>query len=149
MGEDQWIAIAIETDEQWRSLCGFAPGLAAMSELDEAGRRDAGDDIDNILSDWTQTQSDSDASNRLTVAGIPASSVANSLDLVACEHLRIRNFWEDHDGGVMPGLPWHTSFERQSGPAPGLGADTDAVLREVLSLSDTEIEKLHGLGALG
>jgi crotonobetainyl-CoA:carnitine CoA-transferase CaiB-like acyl-CoA transferase len=150
MGKDQWIAIAIETDEQWRSLCGFAPGLAAMAELDEAERRNAGDDIDKILSGWTQTQSDSDASDRLTVAGIPASPVANSLDLVACEHLHARGFWEDHhDGGVIPGLPWHASFGRQNGPAPGLGTDTDAVLREVLSLSDTEIEKLHGLGTLG
>ena len=30
---------------------------------------------------------------------------------------------------MLPGLPWRASFGRVSGPAPGLGADTDAVLR--------------------
>jgi crotonobetainyl-CoA:carnitine CoA-transferase CaiB-like acyl-CoA transferase len=148
-GKDQWIALAIETNEQWRALCGLVLGLAEMAELDEAGRRAAGDDIDAILSNWTNTQLGSDIADILTSAGIPASPVANSLDLVACEHLRARDFWEDHERGVMPGLPWQASFGRQSGPAPDLGADTGAVLREVLSLSDTEIETLRGLGALG
>ena len=50
---------------------------------------------------------------------------------------------------MLPGLPWNASFGRKSGPAPELGADTDAVLTEVLDLSPDEISALRRLGALG
>ena len=48
-----------------------------------------------------------------------------------------------------PGLPWRASFGRVCGPAPGLGADTDAVLRNVLDMSGEEIAALRRSGALG
>ncbi len=82
-------------------------------------------------------------------AGIPAASLASSADLVASNHLRERGFWEAHDGGLLPGLPWRASFGRRSGDAPGLGADTDAVLHDVLGLSHDEIDALRRSGAFG
>jgi crotonobetainyl-CoA:carnitine CoA-transferase CaiB-like acyl-CoA transferase len=50
---------------------------------------------------------------------------------------------------VLPGLPWRASFGRASGPAPGLGADTDTVLRDVLGINAVEIARLREVGALG
>ena len=41
------------------------------------------------------------------------------------------------------------SFGRRSGPAPDLGADTDAVLAEGLGMSAAEIAQLRATGALG
>lgn len=58
--------------------------------------------------------------------------LARSADLVECPHLRARGFWDRHGTGVLPGLPWKASFGRAVGPAPGLGADTETVLRDVL-----------------
>jgi crotonobetainyl-CoA:carnitine CoA-transferase CaiB-like acyl-CoA transferase len=89
---------------------------------------------------------DPDAVSALNHAGIAAAVLARSADLVASEQLRARGFW-DEDG--MPGLPWRTSFGQATGPAPGLGADTDAVLRGVLRTSAAEIRDLRGCGALG
>jgi crotonobetainyl-CoA:carnitine CoA-transferase CaiB-like acyl-CoA transferase len=66
---------------------------------------------------------------RLTRSGIAAAALARSADLVSSEHLRARGFW-DEDG--LPSLPWLASFGRATGPAPGLGADADAVLGDVL-----------------
>ena len=82
-------------------------------------------------------------------AGIPAAALATSLDLVNSGHLRQRGFWEPAGAGVLPGLPWRASFGRNSGAAPELGADTDAVLREVLDMSPGQISALHQSGALG
>jgi crotonobetainyl-CoA:carnitine CoA-transferase CaiB-like acyl-CoA transferase len=79
-------------------------------------------------------------------AGIAAAELARSADLVASEHLRARGFW-DEDG--LPGLPWRASDGRATGPAPGLGADTDAVLREVLGMEAAAITSLREEGALG
>jgi crotonobetainyl-CoA:carnitine CoA-transferase CaiB-like acyl-CoA transferase len=82
-------------------------------------------------------------------AGVPAAALAHALDLVSSEHLRERGFWQPHDGGVLPGLPWRASFGRVCGPAPELGADTEAVLRAVLDLPADEIAGLRQSGAFG
>ena len=82
-------------------------------------------------------------------AGIPAAALATSRDLVASPHLRARGFWDADGAGALPGLPWRASFGRRCGAAPGLGADTGTVLREVLGLSPDEIAVLRGTGAFG
>ena len=64
-------------------------------------------------------------------------------------HLAARGFWETHGAGVLPGLPWRASFGRTTGPAPGLGADADQVLADVLGLSPDRIAELRTSGALG
>ena len=102
-----------------------------------------------IETEWLGECTARDAEARLLARGVAAAALASSVDLVASEHLRARGFWEAHGDGLLPGLPWRASFGRQSGTAPGLGADTDAVLAEVLGLSALEIARLRGAGALG
>ncbi len=101
------------------------------------------------LTAWSRPQSASAAATELLKAGIPAAALATSRDLVDSDHLRERGFWEAHGTGVLPGLPWRASFGRTSGGAPELGADTDAVLRNVLDLSADQIAALRQSGALG
>jgi len=73
----------------------------------------------------------------------------DSVDLVHDAHLKARGFWDAHGKGLLPGLPWRASFGRATGPAPGLGADTDAVLRDVLGFAPEKIAALRASGALG
>ena len=80
---------------------------------------------------------------------MPAAALARSGDLVADAHLRARGFWDPHQAGVMPGLPWQASFGRKSGLAPEPGADTDAVLRDVLGMTAADVLRLRRCGALG
>jgi len=82
-------------------------------------------------------------------AGVPAAALRDSVDLVGDWHLRKRGFWKEVNRGVLPGLPWRASFGRATGPAPGLGADTEAVLRDVLGLAPQQIAALRASGALG
>ena len=82
-------------------------------------------------------------------AGIRAAPLASARDLGACPHLGERGFCDRRGAGILPGRPWRASFGRVSGPAPALGADTDAVLRDVLGLSSGEIARLREAGALG
>jgi crotonobetainyl-CoA:carnitine CoA-transferase CaiB-like acyl-CoA transferase len=63
-----------------------------------------------------------EAAAMLRALGVPAAALMSSVDLVRNDpHLRERGFWDAHEKGVLPGLPWRASFGRATGPAPGLG----------------------------
>ena len=132
-GDDAWISIAVGNDEEARNL------RAAIG----------GDLGETALAGWLRNRSPREAEAVLQQAGVAASALASSVDLVASEHLHGRGFWEAHGDGVLPGLPWRASFGRRSGDAPGLGADTETVLTELLGLSADDIDALRRSGALG
>jgi crotonobetainyl-CoA:carnitine CoA-transferase CaiB-like acyl-CoA transferase len=149
-GEDDWLALAAAAgDDEWRALCALAPALTAFAEWGSAERRERCRSIDAALASWLLPQDAADAARRLRDAGVPAAALANALDLVAEPHLRARGFWDHHAGGVIPGLPWRASFGRTGGPAPGLGVDTEAVLRHVLGYATADIAAVHAAGAFG
>ena len=148
-GDDDWISVTVRGDAEWRSLCAVVPGLARMADLGFHERVHQRATIDDALCAWFLPQRADTAAAMLLRAGIPAASLANSVDLATSSHLGERGFWEPHGDGALPGLPWRASFGRRSGAAPDLGADTDAVLRDVLDLSHDEIDALRRSGALG
>ena len=148
-GEDEWIALAVTDEALWRNLCAAIPALEPLAGWGLRQRTERRGGIDGVLTGWASRRSAAEAEAELRNAGIPAASLADSADLVASEHLRARGFWDAHESGVLPGLPWHASVGRATGPAPGLGADTDDVLRDVLAISPDEIASLRQSGALG
>ncbi len=128
-GDDAWISIAIRDDTDWSALCGVVPELERS--LDFRARIAQEDEIDAALAVWAASCDAVEAEATLRRAGIPAAALASSSDLVANAHLRARGFWDENGAGVVPGLPWRASFGRAISPAPALGADTEAVLREI------------------
>ena len=148
-GEDDWVSIAVRTDDEWRALCGVVPGLADRAAASVEQRRDACDAIDAALKAWAAPQVAATAADMLLRVGVPAAALARSGDLVRSAHLNARAFWDKHTKGVLPGLPWRASFGRVVGAAPGLGADTDSILIEVLGLAPDKIAALRAAGALG
>ena len=148
-GDDDWIAVVARTDAEWRSLCAVVPALASMAGLDLAGRRAAAAAIESALAAWCADRPARATAATLLAAGVPAAALARSGDLVASEHLRARAFWDTHGSGVLPGLPWRASFGRTLGPAPGLGADTDAVLTGILGLTPDRVAELRSAAVFG
>jgi crotonobetainyl-CoA:carnitine CoA-transferase CaiB-like acyl-CoA transferase len=148
-GKDDWVSVAVTTDQQCQDLCVVVPALAPMAayRLDE--RQQCRAVIDEALAAWLRARPAAMAEAELLRAGIPAAALASARDLVHSRHLAERGFWEPYRSGVLPGLPWRTSFDRAIAPAPGLGADTAAVLRDVLDLAEDEIRALRQSGALG
>jgi crotonobetainyl-CoA:carnitine CoA-transferase CaiB-like acyl-CoA transferase len=148
-GDDDWISVVVRTDAEWRALCSLVPGLAGMAVLDLRQRIDAQRAIDAALTSWAASRSAATAAGLLLTADIPAAALARYGDLVRSPHLAAREFWDAHGGGVLPGLPWRASFGRATGSAPGLGADCDQVLTDVLGLSQERIADLRTSGTLG
>jgi len=148
-GDDDWISLAIRTDADWRALCQLVPELSEMAALDLGQRVGAQPAIDAALTTWAAARPAATAAEGLVKAGIPAAALARHEDLVKSPHLAARDFWDRHGTGVLPGLPWRSSFGRTTGPAPGLGADSDQVLADVLGLPAERIVELRATGVLG
>jgi len=148
-GEDDWISIAVRTDAEWQALCRLVPGLSDMAGFGLDQRIDAQTIIDAALTPWAASHSASTAAETLLKTGIPSAALARHGDLVKSPHLAARAFWDKHGEGVLPGLPWRSSFGRATGPAPGLGADSDHVLADALGLSSDRIVELRANGVLG
>ena len=149
VGDDEWISVAITDEAQWRRLCETIPALEPLAGWNLRQRRGRVAGINGILTGWASRRSAADAEAELRCGGVPASALKDSVDLVRDAHLQARGFWDADARGVLPGLPWRASFARATGQAPGLGADTDAVLRDVLGLPDDKIAALRASGALG
>src|SRR5262249_2777345 len=143
-GDDDWIAVVAASDAEWQRLCAVIPGLPPMAEFGFHARLEHRGAIDQKLSAWVRPQAAKAAAAELLQAGVPAAALCTALDLVECHHLNNRGFWDAHGPGVLPGLPWRSSFAANSRPAPELGADTEGVLRDVLGLSPGEIANLWG-----
>src|SRR5690606_21033140 len=75
-GEDEWIAIAVETDAQWQGLCRVlaSPDLAADAGLgNAAGRRAAALHLADRLAGLTVEHHAAELAKRLQSAGVPAA----------------------------------------------------------------------------
>ncbi|WP_216896870.1 CaiB/BaiF CoA-transferase family protein [Nocardia alni] len=147
-GQDRWIAISVRTEAQWQVLRGLA-GLPSPPD-----RRAAEDAIDAALAAWTCGQDAHELATRLQAVGVPAASVATGRDLVeADEHLAARGFYPvlDHPiagpvrhEGIVPRLS--ATPGALTAPAPLLGQDTAAVLRELLGLDEKHVAALEADG---
>lgn len=147
-GEDDWLALAVTSDREWQALCGGVPVLAQYADLDLPGRQSESAGIEAALTAWAAQQHGSEAAATLMEAGVAASALAGSADLVANAHLKARGFWDAFGQGVLPGLPWQANFGRQTGAAPALGEHTEAVLAEVLGMDADEIARLQVAGVV-
>jgi crotonobetainyl-CoA:carnitine CoA-transferase CaiB-like acyl-CoA transferase len=154
-GEDEWVAISTVSAVEWAALCGVVPGLGGCVSDGFETRRQNARSIDDGITAWTSVRSAREATLTLQKSGVSAAPSPDSTALFNDPHLQERGFYPlstDMDGTNrgLPGLPWRWPEGERSSQraAPGLGADTDSVLAEVLELSDDEIATLRESDAL-
>jgi crotonobetainyl-CoA:carnitine CoA-transferase CaiB-like acyl-CoA transferase len=121
-----------------------------------AGRYRHQEALDACLTAWTRQHHAWEITERLQQAGIAAGPVMREPDLFTDPHLRARGFFQvvthaEAGTHVYPGLMWNMS-KTPAGirrPAVRLGEHNDYVYRELLQLSDDEIEALRREGFIG
>jgi benzylsuccinate CoA-transferase BbsF subunit len=155
-GADNWCAISVRTQEQWRSLgeiIGKEHWAAQAQFANVVGRRRFHDEIDERLQEWTARYSNLQVEEYLKDGGIPAERIRRIDDLVNKPDgaTVFKQMNEPRVGSMLTtGLP----FRLSSGPlptpfpAPALGQHNDEVLRDWLTLPDAEIQTLNAQGAL-
>lgn len=153
-GEDDWVAVTVETDAQWQGLCRamHRPDLAADPRLgDGPARLRHKAELDRELARWLGARTAADAEALLQREGVPAARSRNVADVVTDPQFVERGlFPELPDGSRTTALPWMDAegWRGRFTPAPALGADNDYVLRELLGLSPGDISELTRAGVI-
>jgi len=160
-GEDQWIDLAIYTDEEWKNFCRIIgkPTLSQDKKFANADSRWRNqDELDAIVEQWTSLQDHYTAMFRLQKAGITAGAVLNPQELLNDPHLKARNVYQKVKREIMGEHPYPvpTAPLKLSGikaaiklPAPSLGEHNEYVLAKIIGLSPEEIKSLENDKVIG
>jgi len=158
-GNDQWVTIAVEDDEQFAAFCRVIgrPELAADPRFaDVVSRHRNQEELDRIVGEWTRQATPQTVTQALQAAGVAASPVLGVTALFDDPHLRARGFWESvshPSAGTwdVDGVPWrlNRSPAHIRLPAPRFGEHNDYVLRGLLGLSEDEMRELGEAGVIG
>jgi crotonobetainyl-CoA:carnitine CoA-transferase CaiB-like acyl-CoA transferase len=159
-GDDEWVALATSTDEQWAALC-TAVGDGSLTDAaghdSFAARQAAADRIDAVLAAWASARRAPDAAAELQRAGVPAAVVTAGRDLLDDPQLRHRQFFEPVDHPVvgrvlMPSQPLRCGDEDRRWlrtAAPTLGEHNSAILTSLLNVPADRLAKLFDGGVIG
>lgn len=157
-GPNDYVYMLVVTNRMWESLCEVL-GRADLRDDPRFAtprlRNENGDELVDIVAEWTARRTKHEAMSILGDAGVPASAVLDTLDLFSDPHLLARGFVHtlDHEsrGAVkVLGSPMNLSdSDVEIKAAPLLGRHTDSVLAEELNLSQAEIDRLRADGVLG
>jgi crotonobetainyl-CoA:carnitine CoA-transferase CaiB-like acyl-CoA transferase len=129
-GADDWLAISIRTDEQWRGLCAVLRQEKLVRRADlgtTAGRRAARAELNDTVAAWCRRISAAEAEILLQARSVPASRVRGIHDLVCDAHLAERGaFRQLNDGSWTTPLPWIADggWRGEYNPTPPLEATT-------------------------
>ena len=156
-GEDDWIAIAARTEEQWRSLA----VLAAAGWLDDdrfagmASRIAHREILDQAVGDFTRRRDKFELMAALQAAGVPAGAVLSAPEWLADPHLEARDYYShladaDRPARVSDGLPVLINGRRDYRRwrrAPMLGEHNAEILAE-LGCTAADIRALQEQGVI-
>ena len=158
-GEDEWVVIAVEKEEQWDALCrvmGSPDWTADRKFASYLSRYEHQDELDALISDWTRTLNKGEVMCKLQEAGVPSGQVSNHAEVSRDQQLRGRNFFQWVD---MPGTGKHeypSIIGRLSEtpnairtPPPRLGEHNEYVYKQLLGYTDSEYSELKDIGHIG
>ena len=144
-GDDRWISIAVETDEEWAGLVRAmeAPDWATGTGLEtHDGRLESIGSIHEQLANWTAGFDDQELAARLQGAGVAAAPVLNVADLLENPHYRARGtFIEvEHPLGFQETI--YGSYVKTSRsdvdvrPGPVIGQDNEEVFQGLMGIPE-------------
>ena len=157
-GEDRWVAIACQSDTAWRSMCKVMDLDNAADDPElatAAGRRARADELDALVSDWTQSRDEREVESALVAAGVAAHVVQNTAECLADPQLRHRMHFRTVAHTSVGELVIEASrFQlsrtpaRINRPGPKLGEHNFQVLAEILGYDPERIASVLASGAM-
>lgn len=151
-GNDKWVAIAVETEEEWRSLCqavNHPEWLEDERFREPHNRKTHEPELDMLLTAWTQERTQTAIMHLLQARGVAATPVYDTEGLILDPQFQHRKYLVtpghpvtgDHPVSGIPGK--YSAITPRYTPAPCIGQDNEAVFSELLGLSAEEIVRLQ------
>ena len=158
-GDDMWCVIELRGDADWQQLCRVMNrDDLAQSEryASAAGRIEHRETIEAAVGEWTATREAEEVMAALQSVGIAAGQMLRISDFDSNSHLQERGFFRYFD---QPGFPVRLQTENgpvsvsefpdpEIKPAPLQGQHTREIARQLLRLSEAEIDALIEQGVL-
>src|SRR5262245_32056855 len=143
-GEDKWIAIAVESEEEWHSLCqaiGHPEWLTDERFKERRSRKAHEPELDALLTAWTRARTPTEIMHLLQSVGVAATPVYDTEGLIADPQFQHRDFLVTPGHAVtgdnpVAGIPGKYSAidKLRYTPAPCLGQDNESVFCQLLGL---------------
>jgi benzylsuccinate CoA-transferase BbsF subunit len=159
---DRWCVIACFTDEHWWAFCDVIgnpvwtmdPKFSSLLH-----RKENEAELDKLISEWTVGRSPEEVMILMQQVGVPAGVVQDGEDILLRDpHLSSRDYYVYLDHPVAGYNAYDgTAFKlsatpaKQFSPAPRIGQHTEYVCKEVLGMSEDEVNELviEGLLEIG
>ena len=153
-----WMLIAANSDPLFANLCNQMrmPDLARDARfVGNQSRLANRDELDQLISAWTAAMEADALEAQLEMAGIPHTRIFTVADIAADPQFRARGMVQMVDDatlgpilhpGVVPRIDQTCNAPRSTGQA--IGADTDAVLHDILGYPASHIAELRRRGVL-
>lgn len=157
-GNEQWAVVCVRSDREWAELVkamGSPPAALDDRFATNAGRLAHRDEVNALVASWTAQHSPRGVMTHLQARGIAAGAMLSAADQITDAHLNSRGF-------IVPVSQQQAGNLKFEGPAfaatgmtppritqaPLLGEHTREIARELLGLSDAEIDQLIAEGVL-
>lgn len=158
-GQDQWVAISVSGDDEWRRLVKALGGPAWAADprfADQMGRWKLQEQLDARIAQWTRDKDKKDVMRICQEAGVAAGAALDGHDLLSDPHLAARRFYQRIDrteAGPQPypRLPFLVDDEPVpwKSPAPTLGQHNRQVLGGLLGMTEAELSDLERAQVIG
>ena len=158
-GVDNWIAIDVESDNQFVALCrvltvNLASDPRFSNKIDRHKNRH---ELDELIGKITESYDKEELFHKLQEAGVCAAPTHNGVEALNDPHLNARGFFEELPTGRngetyrYPGLMWkmkNTPNKLQTGPVL-LGEHNHEIYCDLLGYSPQKLETLIQKGLVG
>jgi crotonobetainyl-CoA:carnitine CoA-transferase CaiB-like acyl-CoA transferase len=153
---DEWVTLSCWSDDEFDALAGLLgkPSLSSDQRFarSEVRRRNK-EELDRLISTWTRQHFADDAAERLQAVGIASYPVVTIAGLFSDPQLSARHQWRirrhpeiGDQAYCFPGFDLEQAPGDVMSAAPCLGANNDFVFRELVGVSDAEMQTYRNEG---
>jgi crotonobetainyl-CoA:carnitine CoA-transferase CaiB-like acyl-CoA transferase len=153
-GRERWCAIVVTGDGDWRrfaAAAGAPPWTSAARFATAADRIASAAALDRQVESWTRERAAEEVMQTLQAAGVAAGMLADARDLAGDPQLAARGYWVSLPAGsTLDGIVarlWSTPGA-VTAAAPRLGAHGDEVLRDLIAMEQSAIDRLRADGVI-
>jgi benzylsuccinate CoA-transferase BbsF subunit len=158
LGRENWIALAVQNDVEWEAFCEVLENPSWCRDAKFATfplRKANEEELNRLIGGWTQNFESFYLMSLFQARGVGAGVVLKPSQVSQDPQLKQRPssvILQHPEIGLHGYTKAATTFSKMDSSywraAPLLGQDTQWVLRDVLKLSEKEIEDLNAAGAL-